>query len=117
MRACVLKAIEVSMCGPVGRQGLLLGGGEHRLDRAEAGLLGLGQPQEEVHAVRRAHLLLAPLPERVPRGPARHLAGECADHQGVVAVLVSGGVGAGQKEGDVVVHRSARGQGVDDRCA
>lgn len=48
---------------------------------------------------------------------ARRTAGERVDHQGVVAVLVSGGVGAGQKEGDVVVHRSVRGQGVDDRCA
>lgn len=30
--------------------------------------------------------------------------------------VVSGRVGAGQKEGDVVVHWSIRGQGVDDRC-
>ena len=30
---------------------------------------------------------------------------------------VSGGVGTGQKEGNVVVRWSVRGQGVEDRCA
>ena len=77
-----LKAIEASVCGPVGAassDGLLLGRRGHRLGGAEAGFQRLGQPQVEVQPVRRPDPLLVHLLERAARRAAYDLAGQGAD--------------------------------------
>lgn len=105
------------MCGLVGRQGLLLGGGSIGWTARKRGSSDSGSLRKKSMPygarTRSSHTSRSVCP--VARRTTSPVSAPIT--QGVVAVLVSGGVDAGQKEGDVVVHRSVRGQGVDDRCA